>query len=84
MRRSDDEGLEDESVERHGATLDSEIDFDDETDDDQLPLDEVEAIEVGVNLDDPEQLADEQLADEQLADEQLADEQLADEQLADE
>jgi hypothetical protein len=34
---------------------DSEIDFDDETDDDQLPLDEVEAREAGVWLDDPEQ-----------------------------
>jgi hypothetical protein len=33
---------------------DSEIDFDDETDDDQLPLDEVEAAELGVQLDDPD------------------------------
>jgi hypothetical protein len=41
------------------APLDSEVDFDDEADDDQLPLDEVEAIELGVNLDDPEQLDDE-------------------------
>jgi hypothetical protein len=41
------------------AALDSEIDFDDEADDDQLPLDEVEAAELGVNLDDPERLADE-------------------------
>ncbi len=37
---------------------DSEVDFDDELDDDQLPLDQVEAIELGVNLDDPEQLSD--------------------------
>jgi hypothetical protein len=35
---------------------DSEIDFDDEWDDDQLPLDQVEAREVGVLLDDPEKL----------------------------
>ncbi|MGO8875077.1 MAG: hypothetical protein ACLQNG_04840 [Acidimicrobiales bacterium] len=33
---------------------DSEIDFDDESEDDQLPLDEVEAEEVGARLDDPE------------------------------
>jgi hypothetical protein len=37
------------------APLDNEVDFDDETDDDQLPLDEVEALEVGINLD-PERL----------------------------
>ena len=41
-----------------GAPLDSEVDFDDEADDDQLPLDEVEAMEVGVNLDDPEGFPD--------------------------
>jgi hypothetical protein len=49
-----------EARDRHDpadAPLDSEIDFDDEADDDQLPLDEVEAIEAGVNLD-PETLAD--------------------------
>jgi hypothetical protein len=40
------------------APSDSEIDFDDERDDDQLPLDLVEAIEAGVLLDDPEQLSD--------------------------
>jgi hypothetical protein len=40
------------------ASSDSEIDFDDERDDDQLPLDVVEAIEAGVLLDDPEQLSD--------------------------
>jgi hypothetical protein len=38
------------------AVVDSQIDFDDETGDDQLPLDEVEAIEAGVDLDDPEVL----------------------------
>jgi hypothetical protein len=35
-------------------TADSEIDFDDETDEDIPDLDEVEAREVGVDLDDPE------------------------------
>ena len=34
--------------------LDSEIDFDDEQEEDQVTLDVVEAIEVGVLLDDPE------------------------------
>ena len=56
----DDEVPQYQSLDRHDpedATLDSEIDFDDETDDDQLPLDEVEAIESGVNLDDPEKLS---------------------------
>jgi len=55
----DDEFVQYEPRDRHDpfdATLDSEIDFDDEADDDQLPLDQVEAIEVGVNLDDPEQM----------------------------
>ena len=33
---------------------DSEIDFDDEQDDDQMTLDVVEAMEAGVMLDDPE------------------------------
>lgn len=37
--------------------LDSEVDFDDEADEDQLPLDLVEAMELGANLDDPEELA---------------------------
>ena len=41
------------------APLDSEIDFDDEQEEDQLPLDVVEAAEVGVLLDDPESLSDE-------------------------
>jgi hypothetical protein len=35
-------------------SLDSEIDFDDEQEEDQAPLDYVEAIEAGVLLDDPE------------------------------
>jgi len=54
--------VEHELRDRHDpgdAPLDSEIDFDDEADDDQLPLDQVEAVELGVNLDDPEQLDDE-------------------------
>lgn len=41
------------------APLDSEIDFDDEQDEDQLRLDETEAAEAGVLLDDPESLSDE-------------------------
>ena len=36
------------------APRDSEIDFDDETEGDQLPLDTLEAEEVGALLDDPE------------------------------
>ncbi|MFZ0172668.1 MAG: hypothetical protein WAL04_13375 [Acidimicrobiales bacterium] len=39
------------------VSLDSEVDFDDEQEEDQLPLDMVEAIEAGVLLDDPEKLA---------------------------
>jgi hypothetical protein len=42
------------------ASRDSEIDFDDETEDDQLPLDTREAREVGALLDDPERLSDEE------------------------
>jgi hypothetical protein len=42
------------------ASSDNEIDFDDDRDDDQLPLDAVEAIEAGVLLDDPEELSDEE------------------------
>jgi hypothetical protein len=38
------------------VSLDSEVDFDDEAEDDQLPLDVVEAAESGVLLDDPEAL----------------------------
>lgn len=41
------------------APLDSEIDFDDEQEEDQLPLDETEAAEAGVLLDDPEALSEE-------------------------
>jgi hypothetical protein len=40
------------------ASLDNEVDFDDDRDDDQLPLDVVEAAEVGVLLDDPESVPD--------------------------
>jgi hypothetical protein len=40
------------------VSLDSEVDFDDEQEEDQLPLDEVEAIEAGVLLDDPEEVDD--------------------------
>jgi hypothetical protein len=40
------------------VSLDSEIDYDDEQDEDQLPLDVVEAIEAGVMLDDPETVGD--------------------------
>jgi hypothetical protein len=36
---------------------DSEIDFDDDRDDDQYPLDVLEAREAGVLLDDPEDFA---------------------------
>jgi hypothetical protein len=57
--RFDDDVPQYEPYDRHDpmdAPLDSEVDFDDEADDDQLPLDEVEAIESGVNLDDPEHL----------------------------
>jgi hypothetical protein len=42
------------------APLDSEIDFDDEQEEDQLPLDESEAAEAGVLLDDPEALSDDE------------------------
>ncbi len=57
--RFDEELPQFEPYDRHDpedAPLDSEVDFDDEADDDQLPLDEVEAVEAGVNLDDPDQL----------------------------
>jgi hypothetical protein len=37
---------------------DSEVDFDDEREDDQSPLDDVEASEVGATLDDPEELSE--------------------------
>ena len=39
------------------APRDSEIDFDDEREEDQLPLDVIEASESGVLLDDPEDLS---------------------------
>ncbi len=42
------------------APLDSEVDFDDGQEEDQLPLDETEAAEAGVLLDDPEALSDEE------------------------
>jgi hypothetical protein len=42
------------------APLDSEIDFDDEQEEDQAPLDVAEASELGVLLDDPESLSDEE------------------------
>jgi hypothetical protein len=40
------------------VSLDSEIDYDDEQDEDQSPLDVVEAIEAGVLLDDPESVGE--------------------------
>jgi hypothetical protein len=43
------------------VSLDSEIDYDDEQDEDQAPLDVVEAIEAGVLLDDPERLEEEEV-----------------------
>jgi hypothetical protein len=46
------------------VSLDSEIDYDDEQDEDQTPLDVVEAIEAGVLLDDPETVSDDEGADE--------------------
>ena len=48
------------------VSLDSEIDYDDEQEEDQLPLDVVEAIEAGVLLDDPESVAEDGLDDEGL------------------
>ncbi|HXZ83588.1 MAG TPA: hypothetical protein VED84_07615 [Acidimicrobiales bacterium] len=42
------------------APRDSEVDFDDETEDEVPPLDVVEAAEVGALLDDPESLDDEE------------------------
>ena len=46
------------------VSLDSEVDYDDEQEDDQSPLDLVEAIEAGVLLDDPETVSDEDLDEE--------------------
>jgi hypothetical protein len=59
----DDEAPQYEPLDTHDpddAPLDSEVDFDDEADDDQLPLDQVEAIELGVNVDDPESMDDDE------------------------
>jgi hypothetical protein len=53
----DPEPLEPEDV-AEIAPLDSEVDFDDEQEEDQLPIDETEAAELGVLLDDPEELSD--------------------------
>ena len=58
----DDEVPQYEPLDTHDpddALLDSEIDFDDEADDDQLPIDYVEAREIGAKLDAPEQFDDE-------------------------
>jgi hypothetical protein len=46
------------------VSLDSEIDYDDEQEEDQSPLDVVEAIEAGVLLDDPETVSDDDLDNE--------------------
>ncbi len=61
-----DDGPADESPDPYipadaaeAVSLDSEIDYDDERTEDQLPLDVVEAIEAGVLLDDPETVDDE-------------------------
>jgi hypothetical protein len=43
------------------VSLDSEIDYDDEQEEDQSPLDVVEAIEAGVLLDDPEAATEDDL-----------------------
>ena len=48
------------------VSLDSEIDYDDEQEEDQSPLDVVEAIEAGVLLDDPESIAEDGPDDEGL------------------
>jgi hypothetical protein len=57
IERSDP--LEPEDAASH-PSLDSEIDFDDERDEDQLPLDEVEAAEANALLDDPQALSNEE------------------------
>lgn len=46
------------------VSLDSEVDYDDEQDEDQSPLDLVEAIEAGALLDDPETLDYDELDEE--------------------
>ncbi len=48
------------------VSLDSEIDYDDEQEEDQMPLDVVEAMEVGVMLDDPETVSDDDAGDDRL------------------
>jgi hypothetical protein len=47
------------------VSLDSEIDYDDEQEDDQAPLDVVEAIEVGALLDDPVTVSNEEAEEDQ-------------------
>ena len=42
------------------VSLDSEVDYDDEQEEDQLPLDVAEAREAGVLLDDPEALGEDE------------------------
>jgi hypothetical protein len=46
------------------VSLDSEIDYDDEQEEDQATLDVVEAIEAGVLFDDPEIVTDDDLDDD--------------------
>ena len=46
------------------VSLDSEIDYDDEQEEDQAPLDVVEAIEAGVLFDDPEIVTNDDLDDD--------------------
>jgi hypothetical protein len=53
----DPEPLEPEDA-ANVAPLESEVDFDDEQEEDQAPLDEEEASEAGVLLDDPEALSE--------------------------
>ncbi len=47
------------------VSLDSEIDYDDEQEDDQAPMDVVEAIEVGALLDDPVTVSNEEAEEDQ-------------------
>jgi hypothetical protein len=46
------------------ASRDSEVDFDDEQQEDQQPLDIVEALELDVLLDDPEEAAEDEDEDD--------------------
>ena len=64
MNETDDVGSDIEFPQHHLSSEvadvvseDSEIDFDDEQEEDQAPLDVVEAKKVGVLLDDPEELS---------------------------